>query len=76
MEPLAKALAKLVDELEADFADWKASRYYTTQAGAVPEGFASQENDALVRRVTDSLGMSRVRASNIAKEMSRVSVFM
>lgn len=74
MESLAASLAKLVDELESDFNDWKEARHYA-KAGAVPEGFASQENDALVRRVTDSLGMSRVRASNIAKEMSRISVF-
>lgn len=76
MEPLAAALAKAVEELESDFNDYKEARYFAQQAGAVPEGFASQENDALVRRVTDSLGMSRVRASNIAKEMSRISVFM
>jgi len=76
MEPLAAALAKLTDELESDFNDWKEARYFAQQSGATPEGFASQTNDALVRRVTDSLSMSRVRTSNISKELSRISVFM
>jgi hypothetical protein len=75
MEPLAAALAKLTDELESDFNDWKEARYFAQQSGATPEGFASQTNDALVRRVTDSLSMSRVRTSNISKELSRISVF-
>lgn len=75
MEPLAAALAKLTDELESDFNDWKEARYFAQQSGATPEGFASQTNEALVRRVTDSLSMSRVRTSNISKELSRISVF-
>lgn len=76
MEPLAAALAKLTDELESDFNDWKEARYFAQQSGATPEGFASQTNEALVRRVTDSLSMSRLRTSNLSKELSRVSVFM
>lgn len=76
MEPLAAALAKLTDELESDFNDWKEARYFAQQSGATPEGFASQTNEALVRRVTDSLALSKVRAANISKELSRVSVFM
>ena len=28
MEPLAAALAKLTDELESDFSDWKEARYF------------------------------------------------
>lgn len=75
MAPLAAALAKLTDELESDFNDWKEARYFAQQSGATPEGFASQTNEALVRRVTDSLSMSRVRTSNISKELSRISVF-
>ncbi len=76
MEPLAATLAKLTDELESDFNDWKEARYFAQQSGATPEGFASQTNDALVRRVTDSLALSKVRIANISKELSRVSVFM
>ena len=76
MEPLAAALSKLTDELESDFNDWKEARYFAQQSGATPEGFASQTNDALVRRVIDSLALSKVRAANISKELSRVSVFM
>lgn len=76
MEPLAAALAKLTDDLESDFSDWKEARYFAQQSGATPEGFANQANDALVRRVTDSLAMSKVRTANISKELSRVSVFM
>lgn len=76
MEPLAAALAKLTDELESDFNDYKEARYFAQQAGATPEGFANQANDALVRRVTDSLALSKVRTANISKELSRVSVFM
>lgn len=75
MEPLAAALAKLTDELESDFNDWKEARHYAKAAGATPEGFASQTNDALVRRVIDSIAMSKVRTANISKELSRVSVF-
>ncbi|WP_303786796.1 hypothetical protein [Azovibrio restrictus] len=75
MEPLAAALAKAVDELESDFADWREARYFAQQAGAAPEGFATQENDRRVSRLSESLGMSKIRASNIAKEMSRISVF-
>ena len=75
MEPLAAALAKLTDELESDFNDWKEARYFAQQSGATPEGFASQTNDALVRRVIDSLALSKVRTANISKELSRVSVF-
>lgn len=75
MEPLAAALAKLTDELESDFNDYKEARYFAQQADATPEGFASQANDALVRRVTDSIAMSRVRIANTSKELSRVSVF-
>lgn len=76
MEPLAAALAKLTDELERDFGLWKEARYFAQQSGATPEGFANQANDALVRRVIDSLGLSKIRASNISKEFARVSVFM
>ena len=76
MEPLAAALAKLTDELESDFNDWKEARYFAQQSGATPEGFASQTNDALVRRVIDSLALSKVRTANLSKELSRVSVFM
>ncbi len=75
MEPLAAALAKLTDDLESDFSDWKEARYFAQQSGATPEGFANQANDALVRRVTDSLAMSKVRTANISKELSRVSIF-
>lgn len=76
MEPLAATLAKLVDDLESDFNDWKEARYFSQQAGATPEGFATQENDARVSRIVESLGMSKARIANTAKEMSRVSVFM
>lgn len=76
MEPLAAALAKLTDELESDFGLWKEARYFAQQSGATPDGFANQTNDALVRRVTDSIAMSKVRLANISTELSRVSVFM
>ena len=76
MEPLAATLAKLVDELESDFNDWKEARHYAKAAGAAPEGFSSIENQAQVGRIVESLGMSKIRAANIAKEMSRISVFM
>lgn len=45
-------------------------------AGAAPEGFSSIENQAQVGRIVESLGMSKIRAANISKELSRVSVFM
>ena len=76
MAPLAAALAKAVDELESDLTDWKEAWYYATQAGAAPEGFSTQENDRRVSQLVESLGMSKIRAANISKEMSRVSVFM
>ena len=76
MEPLAATLAKLVDELESDFNDWKEARHYAKAAGAAPEGFSSIENQAQVGRIVESLGMSKIRAANISKELSRVSVFM
>lgn len=76
MEPLAAALAKLTDELESDFNDWKEARHYAKAAGASPEGFSSIENHAQVGRIVDSLGGSRLRVGRITKEMSRVSVFM
>ena len=74
MAPLAAALAKAVDELESDLTDWKEARYYATQAGAAPEGFSTQENDRRVGQLVESLGMSKIRAANIAKEMSRISI--
>lgn len=74
MAPLAAALAKAVDELESDLTDWKEARYYATQAGAAPEGFSTQENDRRVSQLVESLGMSKIRAANIAKEMSRISI--
>lgn len=74
MAPLAAALAKAVDDLESDFADWKEARYYSIQAGAVPEGFSTKANDERVRELVESLGMSKIRAANIAKEMSRISI--
>ena len=74
MAPLAAALAKAVDELESDLTDWKEARYYATQAGAAPEGFSTQENDRRVSQLVESLGMSKIRTANIAKEMSRISV--
>lgn len=74
MEPLAAALAKAVDDLESDFADWKEARYYATQAGAAPEGFSTQENDRRVGQLVESLGMSKIHAANITKEMSRISI--
>ena len=67
---------KLVDELESDFNDWKEARHYAKAAGAAPEGFSSIENQAQVGRIVESLGMSKIRAANISKELSRVSVFM
>jgi hypothetical protein len=76
MEPLAAALAKLTNELESDFNDWKEARYFAQQSGATPEGFATKANDERVRQLIESLGMSKIRTANIAKEMSRVSVFM
>lgn len=75
MEPVAAALAKAVDELEKDFADWKEARFFAQQLGVTPEGFSNQENDARVNRVFDSMSMSRIRVANIAKELSRISVF-
>lgn len=74
MEPLAAALAKLTDELESDFNDWKEARYFAQQSGAAPEGFSTQENDRRVSQLVESLGMSKIRAANIAKEMSRISI--
>lgn len=74
MAPLAAALAKAVDELESDLTDWKEARYYAIQQGAAPEGFSTQENDRRVSQLVESLGMSKIRAANIAKEMSRISV--
>lgn len=76
MEPLAAALAKLTDELESDFNDWKEARYFAQQSGATPEGFASQTNERQVSQLIESLGMSKIRTANISKELSRVSVFM
>lgn len=75
MEPLAATLAKLVDELESDFNDWKEARHYAKAAGAAPEGFSSIENQAQAGRIVESLGMSKIRAANISKELSRISVF-
>lgn len=74
MAPLAATLAKAVDELEGDLTDWKEARYYATQAGAAPEGFSTKANDERVRELVESLGMSKIRAANIAKEMSRISI--
>lgn len=74
MASLAAALAKAVDELESDLNNWKEARYYATQAGAAPEGFSTQENHRLVGQLVESLGMSKIRAANIAKEMSRISI--
>lgn len=74
MGPLAAALAKLTDELESDFKDWKEARYYTRAAGATPEGFATQTNERQVSQLVESLGVSKLRTANIAKEMSRISV--
>lgn len=75
MAPLAATLAKLVDELESDFNDWKEARHYAKAAGAAPEGFSSIENQEQVGRIVESLGMSKIRAANISKELSRISVF-
>ena len=75
MAPLAATLAKLVDELESDFNDWKEARHYAKSEGASPEGFSSIENQAQVGRIVESLGMSKIRAANISKELSRISVF-
>lgn len=76
LEGMAAAIAKEVDALEADVTQWKDARYYAKAAGAVPEGFATQENDARVSRVVESLGLSRIRTGNLAKDLSRVSVTM
>jgi hypothetical protein len=75
IEPLAGTLAELVRSLEADLHDYKEARYFAQQAGATPEGFATQENDARVSRIVESLGMSKIRTANISKELSRISVF-
>jgi hypothetical protein len=76
LEPLCGTLAELVRALETDLHDYKEARYFAQQAGATPEGFATQENDARVSRIVESLGVSKNRVSGVAKEMSRVSVFM
>lgn len=75
MEPIAVALKKVVDELEADLSDWREARFHAQQAGAIPEGFSSQENESRVGRVIDLIGLSKVRAAGICKEFSRISVF-
>ena len=74
MAPLAAALTKAVDDLEQDFADWREARYYAIASGAAPEVFSTQENDRNVSQLVESLGMSKIRAANIAKEMSRISI--
>ena len=76
LETVAAAITKEVDALEADVSNWKDARYYAKAAGAAPEGFATQENDARVSRVVESLGLSRIRTGNLAKDLSRVSVTM
>lgn len=38
------------------------------------EGFATQANERQVSQLIESLGMSKIRTANIAKEMSRISV--
>lgn len=75
MEPIAVALAKVVDELEADLSDWREARFSAQQAGAIPEGFSNQNNEARVSRVIDLIGVSKARAAGICKELSRISVF-
>jgi hypothetical protein len=74
MQTLAATLAKLTDELESDLHLWKEARHYSTAAGATPEGFATQANERQVSQLIESLGMSKIRTANIAKEMSRISV--
>lgn len=76
LETVAAAIAKEVDALEADVRDWREARHYAKSAGASPEGFATQENDARVSRIVESLGLSRIRTGNLAKDLSRVSVTM
>lgn len=75
MEPIAVALKEVVDELEADLSDWREARFHAQQAGAIPEGFSSQENESRVGQVIDLIGLSKVRAAGICKEFSRISVF-
>lgn len=76
MVPLADKLAKLVDALESDYKAWTEARFLARQAGAMPEGFATQENEARTRHIVDSLARSKTRVANICGELSRVSVFM
>ncbi|MGQ0443021.1 MAG: hypothetical protein ACT4OH_06175 [Methylophilaceae bacterium] len=75
IEPLAATLTKAVDELELNLSTWKEARYFAKQAGANCDGFDSQENEALVSRIIDALTLAKIRAANIAKEFSKVSVF-
>lgn len=76
LESAASAIAKEVDALEADVRDWKEARHYAKTAGASPESFATQENDARASRIVELLGMSRIRTGNLSKDLSRVSVTM
>jgi len=66
----------IASAISEDSKAWQEARYLARQAGAAPEGFATQEIGSLVTRVMDELARSQKRAARICGEMSRVSVFM
>ncbi len=76
LEPLAAALSAAVDALTADFDKWRESQFLAKQAGATVEGFSSLDNTDQVHRVVESLGNSKARIAGLAREFSRISVFM
>lgn len=76
LEPLAAALSAAVDALTADYEKWREAHFLAKQAGAIPEGFSSLDNDNQVKRIVETLGNSKNRIAGISREFSRVSVFM
>ncbi|MBL8448578.1 MAG: hypothetical protein JNM32_01490 [Dechloromonas sp.] len=76
LEPLAAALAAAVDALAVDHNNWRESQFLAKQAGATVEGFSSLDNTDQVHRVVESLGNSKARIAGLAREFSRISVFM
>lgn len=74
LERLAGKVAELTAELRKDHAQWRESQFLAKQAGAVPNGFSSQENAALVHRVVESLSHSKNHIAGTASMLGQLGM--
>lgn len=74
LERLAKEVAEVTESLRSERERWREARFLAKQAGAKPEGFSTQESNARVQRIVDSLSRSKNHIAGSAAIMGRLGL--